>query len=52
MYYFEQIVLPTLDGDNKAVFTASPEFYLKNILTQIYLYNINRAKKKVDWSLS
>ena len=35
IYYFEQIVLPTLDGDNNAVFTASPEFYLKSILTQI-----------------
>lgn len=34
-YFFEQLFMPTLNGDNKAVFSAPPEFYLKNIFTQI-----------------
>lgn len=34
-YFFEQLFMPTLNGDNKAVFSAPLEFYLKNIFTQI-----------------
>ena len=32
---FEQLFLPTLNGDNKVVFSAPLEFYLKSIFTQI-----------------